>query len=797
MGQEIVHCSVCGIRLRSSDFEKGEALRIDHTGYCRACAPAGRTPDPQPPMADSTRKIKVGSTCRIPVATPAVSSGAPPVLIWGGAGLVLMIAIAAVLVSTSSSDRHVEPPRAAVLPEPVRKVPQTRTMPAPAVAPSAEKPAGSPAAETTELAAIDAKVAAATAGGRLQEATLFLNEAKSRHDSLEWTAAIQRRLHDLEKKLQPQPVAPEAPVVKAPEPAPTPEPAAAPAPAPAVPEAAPPAVPSDKTDIIPFSPGTMKWSLLTPKKMSASSGATLTPMGDGSILAGGDTPNQDRYTIVFQSDLKSIGALRLELLPDRSLPAWGPGRAGNGNLVLSELRVQLLADPNAESGSPVAIERSTASYAQEGFPSSHAHDGKNDTGWALSPLFGRAHDGVFEFKSTLNGPGPLTLLVVLDQQTIYDKHLLGRFRISASSAKNAGQEITMRPPPTIDAQRVDQAIQRGIAWLRTAPYPSDYWMGCNELVLWTFVHSGMPESDPDFQKRLKQMLDAPLDRTYRVALQAMILEELDRVGYQQRIWQCAQFIVDNQCLNGQWNYGTPTELPKGVASSGKAPTPTVAKLDPEGHRIKPKVTKKLRALRTRDGPADGDNSNSQYALLGLRACFDAGIQIPDDTIHRSIKWWLESQYFDERKEGEYAAKGWSYTSPAKDPRAYHAMTAGGISSLAIGDFILGKDQKRAAVKAGMNWIAQFWTMYPSYYFLYGLERAGVLTGSEKFGRYAWYPLGAQWILDRQDASGAWLVEKPTDKGDDNTANNTYNTCFAILFLKRATRPLVASEDLKR
>ena len=58
--------------------------------------------------------------------------------------------------------------------------------------------------------------------------------------------------------------------------------------------------------------------------MSASSGATLTPMGDGSILAGDDTPNQDRYTIVFQSDLKSIGALRLELLPDRSYPAWGP-----------------------------------------------------------------------------------------------------------------------------------------------------------------------------------------------------------------------------------------------------------------------------------------------------------------------------------------------------------------------------------------------------------------------------------------------------------------------------------------
>jgi hypothetical protein len=262
-----------------------------------------------------------------------------------------------------------------------------------------------------------------------------------------------------------------------------------------------------------------------------------------------------------------------------------------------------------------------------------------------------------------------------------------------------------------------------------------------------------------------------------------------------RIWQCAQFLIDNQCLNGQWHYGTPTELPKGVPTPAKAPVPTTAKLDGDGRRVKPKVARKMIARKTRDGPAEGDNSNSQYAALGLRACFDAGIAIPEETIHRAIKWWLESQYFDEKKEGDYAAKGWSYTAPAKEPRAYLAMTAGGISSLTIFDYMLGRDWKKSApIKTGVNWIAQSWAVTGNYYYLYGLERAGILFGNEKFGRYPWYPLGAQFILDNQDASGAW-VTPPWEKLDQ-TVMYTWNTCFAILFLRHATRPLVASEDRK-
>src|SRR5258706_13253269 len=90
MGQEIVHCSACGNRLRSVDFDKGDAVRIDHTAFCRACAP-------QKPGSDSTRKHRDKSTGRIPVITPrrgmqaAPAPALPPALLWGGPALLLAI----------------------------------------------------------------------------------------------------------------------------------------------------------------------------------------------------------------------------------------------------------------------------------------------------------------------------------------------------------------------------------------------------------------------------------------------------------------------------------------------------------------------------------------------------------------------------------------------------------------------------------------------------------------------------------------------------------------------------------
>ncbi len=359
-----------------------------------------------------------------------------------------------------------------------------------------------------------------------------------------------------------------------------------------------------------------------------------------------------------------------------------------------------------------------------------------------------------------------------------------------------------KPPPPVDEIKVAEAIRKGVAHLlkapsKEAPYPDD-WRKPDELILLTFIHAGVPENDPKVQGLLKGMLAAPLEKTYKVALQAMCLEEIDRVKHQERIAQCAQFLVDNQCANGQWGYGSPSEFvkkvevpePKDVATG---PKPGAVEFKGPGEKTKPKVLQRVAVKKQKEGPASGDNSNTQYAALGLRACYDSGVRVEEAVVVLAVKWWRESQLPAEEKEGVYAGKGWNYKDRTAQPdkAAYHAMTAGGTASLVIYDYLLGREWKSSSfVKAGMKWLDDHFAVNTNYYYMYGLERVGVLYGTELIGADDWYRKGAPVILKGQRPDGSWGATRKA--GEE--FRDTWDTCFAILFLKKATRPLVASQD---
>lgn len=372
------------------------------------------------------------------------------------------------------------------------------------------------------------------------------------------------------------------------------------------------------------------------------------------------------------------------------------------------------------------------------------------------------------------------------------------------------------PPPGIDEYKVDAAIKKGVAWLKQQKSPNhghgkntSFFRNSDELILLTLLHANVPENDPKLQELFKRTMKAPLERTYKVALLAMFLEDFDRVKYQRKLWQCAQFLVDNQCQNGQWSYGNPTpfvknapELPDDVATGG-APQArsggvlTFNKPPVPGERVKPKVVRRLGGVRKqKEGRATGDNSNTQYGALGLRSCHDAGIIIPAETVVKGLTWWRLSQHRPDPKEGVYGGRGWNYKDPqTQDKKPYHAMTAGGVGSLAIYEYMLKKDWKRStSIKAGLKWIGDHWYMGENYYYLYGLERACVLYGTEEVGKHNWYVEGAKFLLKKQKGDGAWRRGK-YNKDQDYRA--VWDTCFAILFLRRATRPLVESVDSGR
>jgi hypothetical protein len=356
-----------------------------------------------------------------------------------------------------------------------------------------------------------------------------------------------------------------------------------------------------------------------------------------------------------------------------------------------------------------------------------------------------------------------------------------------------------------DRTAVDDAIDKGVAQLRTAIDANNDRV---ELILWTFLHAGIRENDPDVQKMLKIVLNRKLEKTYVVALQAMILEELDRVRYQPRIAICAQFLIDNQCKNGQWNYGEADAFAAPVATpAGAKDVPSGGAKPSAGPRKKPKVVSKVAVKKMKDGPPSGDSSNSQYAALGLRACHDAGILLPRDLVELARKAWRESTHGNEGTKESGEAKGWGYYGP-DFKGSYGSMTVGGLSSLCVYQYILGEPwMKDPSVEAARNWLtinfsvsetpqaARGWDGYESstalYYYLYGLERSAILYGTETFGTHSWYSEGARVILDSQRSDGSWNTANQKDE-----TGPVANTCFAVLFLRRATQPLrsVASED---
>ncbi len=175
------------------------------------------------------------------------------------------------------------------------------------------------------------------------------------------------------------------------------------------------------------------WTVVDLKSLAATSGATFTKQADGSHLVSGKTAAKEIYTLVAESKLANVTAVKLEVLADPSLPAKGPGRAENGNFVLNEFKAT--AKPLGQSDAkPAAVvfKGATATFEQATFPVGNAIDGKPATGWAVSPQFGKDHAAVFPVTSKVSDPAGVVWTFTLDQH-FGTSHTVGRFRLSLTT----------------------------------------------------------------------------------------------------------------------------------------------------------------------------------------------------------------------------------------------------------------------------------------------------------------------------------------------------------------------------
>ncbi len=205
-----------------------------------------------------------------------------------------------------------------------------------------------------------------------------------------------------------------------------------------------------------------------------------------------------------------------------------------------------------------------------------------------------------------------------------------------------------------------------------------------------------------------------------------------------------------------------------------------------------------------------DLSNTQYAALGLRAAAHSGLKIPKDVWTELVEGTLNYQQTPRDIEVA-AAAGKSFTGkrevagfgymPGERETPSASMTAAGISILGIAKEGAGRDlppplgrSLERAQRMGLAWLEREFSVEGNphgapawhFYWLYGLERVGSLMQVELIGEYDWYRLGAARLVREQHDDGEWRTGGPVDWPVEPLPLS--NTCFALLFLTKATAP---------
>jgi hypothetical protein len=176
-----------------------------------------------------------------------------------------------------------------------------------------------------------------------------------------------------------------------------------------------------------------QWETLDPVSFDSGGPSNLRSLDDRSLLAQGDNPDTDVYVVVAETDLDSIGAIRLEALTHQSLPHQGAGRADNANFVLSELELE--AAPLGQDDAkfkPVEWMAAKADYSQSDYEIAKAIDRDPKSGWAVDGGKKR-EDRVAWFlpAEPIRFQDGARLRFRLRFESDVKKHAIGRFRLAA------------------------------------------------------------------------------------------------------------------------------------------------------------------------------------------------------------------------------------------------------------------------------------------------------------------------------------------------------------------------------
>jgi hypothetical protein len=189
---------------------------------------------------------------------------------------------------------------------------------------------------------------------------------------------------------------------------------------------------------------------LVPAEFKSAAGATGAIAADGVVLVTGNLA-KDTYTLKAAVPAGArVTAFQLEVLPDPSLPAQGPGRAGNGNFVLSTFAVAHGEPGKPETPTALTFATAKATFEQANYGVLAAIDDKPETGWAISGGTGTPNTATFELPADLTIPAGAPLAITFDQQYADGTHALGKFKLAVIQAPVEPAKPESAAPPAAE-----------------------------------------------------------------------------------------------------------------------------------------------------------------------------------------------------------------------------------------------------------------------------------------------------------------------------------------------------------
>jgi hypothetical protein len=192
-------------------------------------------------------------------------------------------------------------------------------------------------------------------------------------------------------------------------------------------------------------------AVLVPTEFKSTAGAAGAIAADGFVTVTGNRA-KDTYTLTAAVPAGGkMKAITVDAATDPSLPQQGPGRADNGNFVLSTFRASFGPPGSKEAPTPVKFTGAKATFEQPNLVAAGTIDDNLETGWAIAGGIGKPQAITFDVAPDTIPPAGGLLVVVLDQQYPDGQHTLGKIRLSVIQEPVPAAAPAQAPAPPAPA----------------------------------------------------------------------------------------------------------------------------------------------------------------------------------------------------------------------------------------------------------------------------------------------------------------------------------------------------------